>query len=551
MILTGVGFRLVSERVAKVRAVEEDMADVVRSQRLSAWARSGDALQRARIRLGDGGPVELRRRLDQAGHDQELVARLDMVRLKRAGRVDGTIGYGERDYEQAFHEAGLCQIDDDPDVVAGRVRASNVRVALVAALDDWALCVGRGTDEDRVAWLLAVAKKADPDPRGWRDCFRDPITRRNREELLRLAESANVAETPVNLLMALAELVQKQGGDAIPFLRQVQKQHPNDFWANHELGFALNESQPADAVRFYQAALAIRPETPGLLNNLAGVLARMGLMEEAAYYFQKAVRLDPNKALYRASYGLCLMNLNRDREANEQFQQGLTLQPDIETLRRLQNGLRLVLLRQGRSNEAYQAWRKLLETDPPDHQAWDGYVELCLFLGHEVEYRRARRALLDRFSAAENPNIAERTGRACLLLTPSSDELQTATALIDRALAKDKAKPVGHYAYFLFARGLADYRAGRFVSAVSIMEGAARPVLGPAPRLVLAMCQHRLGQKKEASATLAAAIGAFDWSVARAGGPEAWIYHVLHREAEAMIVPNQAGFLLEIDRLTR
>ena len=74
------------------------------------------------------------------------------------------------------------------------------------------------------------------------------------------------------------------------------------------------------------------------------------------------------------------------------------------------------LLRQGRLEEARVAWQTALEGNPLDHNAWFGYAELCLFLGREDEYRRARRDLLARFSITNNPYFAERTGRACLLM---------------------------------------------------------------------------------------------------------------------------------------
>ncbi len=51
------------------------------------------------------------------------------------------------------------------------------------------------------------------------------------------------------------------------------------------------------------------------------------------------------------------------------------------------------LLRQGRLEEARVAWRTALEGDPLDHNSWFGYAELCLFLGREDEYRRARQGL--------------------------------------------------------------------------------------------------------------------------------------------------------------
>ena len=90
------------------------------------------------------------------------------------------------------------------------------------------------------------------------------------------------------------------------------------------------------------------------------------------------------------------------------------------------------------------AWEKLLERDPPDHGSWSGYAELCLFLGREEDYRRARRALLQKFGATTNPFEAERTARACLLLPGTDDELRQAVALAERAVAKREGDKWGH-----------------------------------------------------------------------------------------------------------
>ena len=76
--------------------------------------------------------------------------------------------------------------------------------------------------------------------------------------------------------------------------------------------------------------------------------------------------------------------------------------------------------------------------------------------------------------------------------------------------------------YFEFVHGLAEYRQGQFDRAIATMQGDASGVLGPAPRLVLALSLHRSGQATEARKTLAAAILAHDWRAmqVRARDPE-------------------------------
>ncbi len=139
--------------------------------------------------------------------------------------------------------------------------------------------------------------------------------------------------------------------------------------------------------------------------------------------------------------------------------------------------------------------------------------------------------------------IAEPVGRACLLVPGTEDELRKAVALTDRAVAAKESTPAWIYRYFLFAQGLAEYRQGRPASAISLMEGEASSVMGPAPRLIVAMAQHDQGQKKQARKTLAMAILAFDWSAAQADSRGVWIAHILRREAEALILPNLPAFL--------
>jgi serine/threonine-protein kinase len=71
------------------------------------------------------------------------------------------------------------------------------------------------------------------------------------------------------------------------------------------------------------------------------------------------------------------------------------------------------------------------------------------------------------------------------------------------------------------------------------VTGEASSVMGPSPGLVLAMAQHRQGQKDQARDRLAAAISSYNWSEPKADSHDAWIAHILRREAESMILSNQ------------
>jgi serine/threonine-protein kinase len=203
----------------------------------------------------------------------------------------------------------------------------------------------------------------------------------------------------------------------------------------------------------------------------------------------------------------------------------------------------LILIGQGKLEEARVAWRTTLEANPVEHDAWNGYAEFCLFLGREDDYRRARTALLARFGATVNAFHAERTARACLLRPAPGDVLRQAAALARRAAAENQAEAAWAFPFFKFALGLAEYRQGRFDRAIAVMRGDASRVLGPAPRLVLAMALHRSGQVARARKTLAAAVLAHDWRANQVYEQNGWIIHLLRREAESMILPKLPAFL--------
>jgi serine/threonine-protein kinase len=200
-------------------------------------------------------------------------------------------------------------------------------------------------------------------------------------------------------------------------------------------------------------------------------------------------------------------------------------------------------LRNGRGREARRVWQKALESNPKEHSAWFGYAELCLFLEEVPEYHRACRDLLERYGALTDPFVAERVGRACLLRPATDAELQKGSALAELAVAARESAPEWVYPYFLFAKGLAEYRQNRLDSAITILNGQAGTVMGPSPRLLIAMAQYRLGQTQLARRTLATAVGLFDWSAHLADQRDFMIWHIIRREAEVLVLPELPAFL--------
>src|SRR5262249_39350425 len=168
----------------------------------------------------------------------------------------------DREHAAAFAEAGLGRVEDNPEAVAERVKGSAVRGALVAALDDWADCA---EEPARRAWVLEVVRRADPEPRRLR--FRDPAAWGDRAGLGRLAREAPVAALSPPLLASMGTRL-GPGREAERLMLRAVARYPRDFWINFVTGNSLLLSKPDEAVGYYRAALALRPGTAAVHNNL-------------------------------------------------------------------------------------------------------------------------------------------------------------------------------------------------------------------------------------------------------------------------------------------
>ena len=390
-----------------------------------------------------------------------------------------------------------------------------------------------------------MARRADrdPDPAGSRTRARDPEVLKDPAALDEVIRTAPAADESVQLLLALERRLTYDSPERLPFLRRIQQARPGDFWANLRLADVLHQrKQPAEAIRYYQAAVAIRPGIALGYNKLGMVLLFTGRTEEAVEPFRRAVDLEPkavsnhlwlavalsqsgrhdgaiehlraaigrnpNEPGLHSTLGSFLEYAGRYAEALPHYRQAVALAPN-DTVD--QNRLRALLVRQGRGEEARVAWQTALEANPPGHDAWYGYAEFCLFLGQEDEYRRARQDLLARFGTTTDPCVAERTARACLLLPATEDELRQAVALAERAAAVDPSKYSGAYPYSCSPGAWRNTVRGGSIGRSPSMRGEAPKLIGPAARLVLAMALHRSGQAAEARKTLAAAVLAYDW----------------------------------------
>jgi eukaryotic-like serine/threonine-protein kinase len=543
-VLVGGGLWVASERFAEKRAkdaaeaateqaAERDLEEMTQWLRASSWREAGVALKLAESRLGDRGSADLRRRIDRGRRDLELALRLE-ARSATAGGPVGSQTYAT-ECETLFRDAGLGQVSESPEVVAERVRASDIRDALVRALDEWVI---HALDPQRRQWIKEVARLADADPSGWRVLVDDPNVLNDEAALDKLLRTAPRPFPSRPLLNAIELRLRSEHKDPVPLLTRVQEAHPDDFWVNFELGKTLAIRSPADAIRYLQAAVSLRPDLADANRSLGGALSKLGRLDEALTNYRRAEELAPTDPSNRHNVANCLAQLGRYDEAEAQFRRDVALDPQSVFG---QMELWFFLARHGRADQAVREWVAAVPAAPTDYRLWRGYPELCLFAGRAEEYRAARRSVLSRYCTTDNPVDAAWASGVCLLLPAEGDELRQAVALAERTAAADRRRFQGQETDFHFAQALADYRRGEFDRAITLLRGEAFP--RPAHHLVLAMALHRTGKEADARTTLAKVVLSYDWRESQARNQDDWLHHVLRREAEGLILPHLPAFL--------
>jgi tetratricopeptide (TPR) repeat protein len=349
----------VREESERRREVESGLARAAELQKQARWGEARVALELARERLGEGSEDELHERIRQALADLELVGRLDAVRIRGAEWTDASFDYrrADRGYEEVFRQAGLGSPGAPAADVAGRIVRSNVREVLVAALDDWA---ARARAPARREWLLEVARRADAER--WRDRFRDPRAWSSRAGLEELARQAPVDRLSSHLLSALGSGLWASGGDPLPLLRRAQARHPSDFWLTTHLAVQLSKvNQKDEALGYFRAALALRPDTSVAHQNVAVVLERNNRMKEALGHYQKAVELGPRNVEAHVGLGQTLHRLGKSDEASACFHKAIEIERGYF---RAHFALGRLQQTSGKVKEAIASFSKAAELEP-------------------------------------------------------------------------------------------------------------------------------------------------------------------------------------------
>jgi tetratricopeptide (TPR) repeat protein len=263
--------------------------------------------------------AELEAGLNEAERDATLRHELVAIRASERDLGDGGT---DAAYADAFQAAGLDLDALGAAEFARRLRLQSVgfRVEVSAHLDEWS-GVRRSAHRPVAAWRLPIeaARLADPDP--YRDRLRVLRLAEKRESaaeaLTALVEGHEAADLPAPTSVLLARMLLHLGRveQAAGLLRTTVARHPDDVWANYDLGRALDRmrpSSPEEAAQYYTAARALRPETA---HELAHLLERMGRSAEAADVYRDLARRRPDDASHLVCLGFSLKADGHDADA--------------------------------------------------------------------------------------------------------------------------------------------------------------------------------------------------------------------------------------------
>jgi serine/threonine protein kinase/tetratricopeptide (TPR) repeat protein len=275
----------------------------------------------------------------------EFKLEIAFAALKEAFQRDYRIAFGETPVEQAVTILGQ--------------RPKAMQDVLLAALE---MCLDNVPKEDQPTrqWLSRVLDAADTEP--WRKRAQQAFQASDWKALEQIVEDAITARQPPSTLLRLAAKIPVPSPLRLQTVRRICQAYPGDFWANHDLAGILHYHypQPEEGIRYYTAALALRPHNPGACVNLGNALREMGDLDRAIAAYREALDGHPD---YRGARAQLVRTLERKGDMNGAIAE---LRAGIRFGDHAVDHLYLgdALFRGGRRDEAIECYRKAIALEP-------------------------------------------------------------------------------------------------------------------------------------------------------------------------------------------
>ncbi len=269
------------------------------------------------------------------------------------------------------------------------------------------------------------------------------------------------AETHYNLALAYRRLKQVEKAKSLManfqrmrayqqytnrYLRLLQEQ-PTALGPRIKLAEAHLEIGNRDAaIRAYQTATALHPNTPELYHNLGGLYMQNGQLSEAISAFQSVIQFDNTDAEAYLHLGWLHARQRKFTEATAYLQAAIQ---NNNTLTHAYYGLAEVYVQQEKPDRAIKIYRQLTAYRPADAQAWLRLGVLHL----KLEQFDTAISAFERAIAADE-NSADAYNNLAWLYATRGEELPRAIALAERAVELDiNASHLDTLAYAYYRQG--------------------------------------------------------------------------------------------------
>ncbi len=127
----------------------------------------------------------------------------------------------------------------------------------------------------------------------------------------------------------LGSLLLREGkiDEAKRHFKAVLAADPKDPVANYNMGSALKDSLPADALGYYMNALKAKPDDSDAQEGVGTLFMTMGRFDDALPYLKRAAELQPKNPTVHYNLATALLQKNQTAEAIAEFRTDLELNP--------------------------------------------------------------------------------------------------------------------------------------------------------------------------------------------------------------------------------
>jgi serine/threonine protein kinase/tetratricopeptide (TPR) repeat protein len=319
-----------AETAARAVAAEADqLRDADRlPEALRAARQAADLLPRF------GGDAGLRRAIEERVADLQLLNALEQVLLDydfAASRSPGAVRAQLATlYQQVFQDHGVDVVSGNEQTILHSLRRPTIVASVAAALGQWERAASDPATKER---LGRFSEALDPGERKLIARLRRAQAAKDVEAVKRLAVEAEADLPPPVFLRQIAKALHDLScySEAERLLRAGQQRYPAHLSVNLALAWTLLNTRPpqaAEAVRFYTAAVAIRPFAPSAWAFLGAGLNGAKRHEEAITACRRAIALKPDFSASYNNLGSALEELGRHADAEAEFRRAIGLESD-------------------------------------------------------------------------------------------------------------------------------------------------------------------------------------------------------------------------------